>query len=156
MNKKKPTKSKPNVPLQLSFISAFSIFVFWISSRYDILEQIVIFSNKYEYLEIDEIFAVTTFLAFALSVVAYRHMLYIRMSEKELLSKNTLLTNALAEIKQLRGIIPICTSCKKIRDDIGLWHQVETYLTEHSDVLFSHALCPECLKKLYPDFADKE
>ncbi|MDA3797828.1 MAG: PAS domain-containing protein [Kiritimatiellae bacterium] len=56
-----------------------------------------------------------------------------------------------SEIKQLRGMIPICASCKKIRDDDGYWNQVETYIQNHSDAEFSHSICPECIKKLYPD-----
>jgi DNA-binding NtrC family response regulator len=67
------------------------------------------------------------------------------------------LQDALAEIKTLRGILPICSSCKKIRDDEGYWHQVEVYIRDHSEAEFSHGLCPECAKKLYPEFfADDE
>lgn len=61
------------------------------------------------------------------------------------------LQKALDEIKTLRGIIPICSSCKKIRDDQGYWNQIEVYLRDHSDAEFSHGICPECLKRLYPD-----
>lgn len=56
------------------------------------------------------------------------------------------------EIHALRGIIPICTTCKKIRDDAGYWHQVEAYVSKHSEAEFSHGACPECLQSLYPDF----
>ncbi len=58
---------------------------------------------------------------------------------------------ALAEIKTLRGIIPICAGCKKIRDDQGYWNQLEAYLTEHSEAQLSHGLCPDCRQRLYPD-----
>ncbi|MFH2053599.1 MAG: HAMP domain-containing protein [bacterium] len=61
------------------------------------------------------------------------------------------LQNAASEIKSLRGIIPICASCKKIRDDQGYWNQLETYLIEHSEAEFSHGLCPDCLKTFDPD-----
>jgi PAS domain S-box-containing protein len=60
------------------------------------------------------------------------------------------LQQALSEIKTLRGIIPICASCKKIRDDKGLWNQVEQYIKQHTDSEFSHSICPECSEKLYP------
>jgi hypothetical protein len=63
---------------------------------------------------------------------------------------NTQLTSALTELKTLRGIIPICANCKKIRDDAGYWHQVEIYIRDHSEAQFSHGLCPECIEKLYP------
>jgi hypothetical protein len=67
------------------------------------------------------------------------------------------LQNALSEIKTLRGIVPICASCKKIRDDEGYWHQVESYVRDHSEAEFSHSICPDCAKNLYPDLVkDKE
>ncbi|MCD4692088.1 MAG: PAS domain S-box protein [Calditrichales bacterium] len=66
------------------------------------------------------------------------------------------LQNALAKVKTLRGLIPICASCKKVRDDEGYWHQVETYVHEHSEAEFTHGLCPECAKKLYPEFYKKD
>ena len=62
------------------------------------------------------------------------------------------LTEALAEVKKLSGFLPICSSCKKIRDDQGYWRQVEEYIRDHSEAEFSHSICPECAKKLYPDF----
>ena len=68
--------------------------------------------------------------------------------EREKLIKE--LQNSLAEIKTLRGIIPICSVCKKIRDDKGYWKQVETYIQDHSEAEFSHSICPECA--LYPEF----
>jgi hypothetical protein len=61
------------------------------------------------------------------------------------------LTDALSEIKTLRGIIPICSNCKQIRDDEGLWSQIETYISDHSEAEFTHGYCPECVKELYPD-----
>lgn len=61
------------------------------------------------------------------------------------------LEEATRNIKILSGLIPICASCKKIRDDDGYWHQIEQYINEHSDAVFSHGLCPACAKKMYPD-----
>ncbi len=60
------------------------------------------------------------------------------------------LQEALSKVKQLSGLLPICASCKKIRDDNGYWNQIESYLREHSEAEFSHGLCPECAQKLYP------
>jgi len=65
--------------------------------------------------------------------------------------KNQELNRALSEVKTLRGLLPICSSCKKIRDDKGYWNQIEGYIGEHSEVEFSHGLCPDCAKRLYPD-----
>ena len=60
------------------------------------------------------------------------------------------------EIKVLSGLLPICASCKKIRDDKGYWNQIEKYIKEHSEAEFSHGICPECAKKLYPEFYGKK
>jgi PAS domain S-box-containing protein len=65
------------------------------------------------------------------------------------------LQDALAHVKQLSGLLPICASCKKIRDDGGYWHQVEQYVMEHTEVKFTHGVCPECMKKLYPEYYKK-
>ncbi len=65
-------------------------------------------------------------------------------------SKIVELQKASAQIKTLRGIIPICASCKKIRDDKGYWNQVEVYVRDHTEADFSHGMCPECAIKLYP------
>jgi len=64
------------------------------------------------------------------------------------------LQEALANIKTLRGLLPICSYCKKIRDDKGYWNQIESYIRDHSGAEFTHGMCPECLKKLYPDLVD--
>lgn len=61
------------------------------------------------------------------------------------------LRKAIEKIRTLRGIIPICAGCKKIRNDQGYWQQVEVYVKNHSDAEFSHGLCPECLTIMYPD-----
>lgn len=61
------------------------------------------------------------------------------------------LKNALREVKTLSGLLPICSSCKKIRDDQGYWNQIESYIQTRSDAEFSHSICPDCAKKLYPD-----
>lgn len=62
------------------------------------------------------------------------------------------LQKALADVNTLSGMLPICSSCKKIRDDEGYWNQIEGYIQKHSDAEFSHGICPDCAKKLYPDF----
>jgi integral membrane sensor domain MASE1 len=65
------------------------------------------------------------------------------------------LQGALQNVKTLSGLLPICASCKKIRDDSGYWTQVERYLTEHTQAQFSHGMCPECFSQLYPEIASK-
>jgi PAS domain S-box-containing protein len=66
------------------------------------------------------------------------------------------LQDTLAKVKQLSGMLPICSSCKQIRNDKGYWSQVEVYIRDNSEAEFTHGICPECMKKLYPDFADNK
>ena len=61
------------------------------------------------------------------------------------------LQDAMAKIKVLRGLLPICASCKKIRDDTGYWKRLEDYITDRSEAQFTHGICSECSRKLYPD-----
>jgi len=68
----------------------------------------------------------------------------------------TQLHQSLDSIKQLQGILPICSSCKKIRDDAGYWHQVDVYISKHTEVDFSHGLCEDCAQKLYPELFTSE
>lgn len=70
--------------------------------------------------------------------------------EREVLIQE--LKQALGEVKTLSGLLPICSSCKKIRDDSGYWRQIEEYVKQHSNAEFTHGICPECVKKLYPDY----
>jgi CheY-like chemotaxis protein len=70
--------------------------------------------------------------------------------ERELRRSNEELQQALREVKVLKGLVPICASCKKIRNDQGFWQQLEEYLQQHSEAEFSHGLCTPCIKKLYP------
>lgn len=74
------------------------------------------------------------------------------VERKKLLLK---LQTALAEIKQLSGLLPICAYCKKIKNDEGYWEQIETYIRDHSEVKFTHGLCPACAKMLYPEYFDQ-
>lgn len=79
-----------------------------------------------------------------------------RDSLEELVGQRTAeLRQALSEVKILSGFLPICASCKKIRDDNGYWNQIEAYISEHSDAEFSHGICPECAGKLYPELNDR-
>jgi hypothetical protein len=88
-------------------------------------------------------------------VTAILVLLYKRAAEeREHLIRE--LQDALENIKTLRGLLPICSSCKKIRDDHGYWNQLETYIGTHTGAEFTHGLCPECVRKLYPDYSEKK
>jgi len=141
-------RRKVHIELLLIFVSA--IFFFQLSKRIDLLELIYDFSRAHEDWELDEFFALGLFLALVFFVFAFRRIIDLGKRNKEL-------NQALEEIKELKGIIPICSSCKKIRDDGGYWHEVEVYVKNHTEAEFSHGLCPECAKKIYPkSFKDKE
>ncbi|MEY4703974.1 MAG: hypothetical protein RL042_170 [Nitrospirota bacterium] len=90
-------------------------------------------------------------LARASSALALKKEMDCRKArEEELRRSNAELQQALREVKVLRGLIPICASCKKIRNDDGFWQQLEEYIGEHSEAEFSHGICQPCVKKLYP------
>ena len=71
---------------------------------------------------------------------------------QDLKKQNEELSQAMSEIKVLRGFVPVCASCKKIRNEQGYWEQLEVYLEQHSEAQFSHGLCQECIKRLYPKY----
>ncbi|MFC1523204.1 hypothetical protein ACFL6N_00295 [Thermodesulfobacteriota bacterium] len=79
-------------------------------------------------------------------VIALIHSLRIKQHE---------LKDALNEVKMLSGLLPICASCKQIRDEDGTWNHLESYISEHSEAVFSHSICPKCVKELYPDYYNK-
>ncbi len=84
-------------------------------------------------------------------IQGHLELLYLN---QQLGDKNQQLTDYIEEIQTLRGIIPICASCKNIRDDDGYWQAVEKYISDRSHATFSHGICPECIPKLYPEFKD--
>jgi DNA-binding response OmpR family regulator len=75
-------------------------------------------------------------------------------SVEALREKNGELQDALIQVKLLSGLLPICSGCKKIRDNEGYWSQVESYIQQHSEATFTHGMCPECLKKYYPELKE--
>ena len=74
----------------------------------------------------------------------------------ELMKSIEIIEHLKRELNVLRGIIPICAACKKVRDDKGYWQQVEAYVRDRSEAEFSHSICPDCIDKLYPDYIRKE
>jgi hypothetical protein len=152
---KRPSTKKPDPKKELIFILLCGFVIFAISARYDIFEKFIKFSNAHDKWQIDEILVLMSALFFAFLVFSVRRWRELAQSDQELRMRNEALEKSLIEIKRLRGILPICAACKKIRDDQGYWHQVEMYLHEHSDVEFSHSICPDCARKLYPDFSEE-
>ena len=102
----------------------------------------------------DEETGVNTIKEGAQDYIVKRHInnYTIRLSIRYAIERQKLLSN----IKQLKGLLPICSHCKKIRNDKGYWQKVKVYIRQHSDADFSHSLCPACVKMLYPEFYAQE
>lgn len=92
-------------------------------------------------------YATTFIIRFIISYLTVTFLFYIMESQR---------TKAQKEVKVLSGLLPICSSCKNIRDDKGYWSQIEGYIQKHSNAQFSHSVCPKCAKKLYPDLDVKK
>ncbi|MEM7031944.1 MAG: response regulator [Chloroflexota bacterium] len=87
--------------------------------------------------------------AITIAMARFDDMMTLRRLNQEL-------SDALAKVKLLSGLLPICASCKKIRDDSGYWQQLEVYIAQHSEASFTHGICPDCTKELYPDFFSED
>lgn len=135
------------IAIELSIIAFILIASFFLFSKFDILEKVVAFANEYEKYEVDEILSTLIVLTFCLLWFSVRRW-------RETIKNNKELQDALYTIKKLEGIIPICSHCKKIRDDKGSWNRLEKYICEHSDAQFSHSICEKCLKKHYSEDDD--
>ncbi len=81
-----------------------------------------------------------------------KNQLELKRKSELLTQKNIELQKAVEHINTLHGILPICSYCKQIRNDGGAWQQIEEYVREHTDADFSHGICPDCLKKNFPDY----
>jgi CheY-like chemotaxis protein len=90
-------------------------------------------------------------LQIAVELALHKHR--VDMEKQKLTNE---LKDALEKVKLLSGMLPICSSCKKVRDDRGYWNQIEVYIRDHSEAEFSHGICPECAKKLYPEYFKEE
>lgn len=146
----------------LIIIIILSVVVLSLAVIFDLFDRFVYWYIEYEEPdELEEIIVVLLVLSFAFAVFSWRRwrelMLEIKKrvtAEELLVTERDMLQKALAEIKTLRGIVPICASCKKIRNDEGYWQQVEVYVSANCEVEFSHGICPDCMKGLYTDDED--
>ncbi len=134
----------------LYLLVALSVLVFIMAGRFDILESIIAFFHRYEEYELDEILTVFVFLSFGSAVFAFRRWGEHHLANKNLERSNRDLIHAMAEIKHLKSILPICASCKAIRDENGEWHTLETYIENNTGTIFTHSICDNCTDKLYP------
>jgi len=90
-----------------------------------------------------------------ISLYSFRDISERRRLLEDKSSLVTSLSEAISELKTLRGIIPICSSCKKIRDDTGYWQQVDEYLSRFGEMEFTHGVCPDCRRELYGPSPDE-
>ncbi|UCC89178.1 MAG: response regulator [Anaerolineales bacterium] len=88
--------------------------------------------------------------AMTIAMARFADMMELRRLNSELQARNQELEEAMAQVKILRGLLPICMGCKRIRNDGGYWEKLETYIRDHSEAQFSHGLCPDCARELYP------
>ena len=90
--------------------------------------------------------------AITIAIARFGDLMSLRYLNTELEARNSELQEALDKVNLLSGLLPICSHCKKIRDDEGYWQQVEVYIRDHSEAEFSHGICPDCMRNYYPDF----
>ena len=138
------TDYKSTQKRDLLVIVIFALIVYLLSNGLDLQERIDRICDLFERFEIDE------FIPVALALVP-ASMIYVRRRWRELSLVNLRLEGAQSEIEHLRGIMPLCCNGKKIRDDTGYWHEVEAYFKKHLDTAFTHGICNDCIKTLYPD-----
>jgi hypothetical protein len=100
-----------------------------------------------------QVLMLSYFLIFAIGILGIFFSFWL--SKREYIERSRLieeLENALNDVRTLKGYIPICASCKNVRNDEGYWDQIEKYIRDRSEAEFSHSICPDCMKKLYPKF----
>jgi hypothetical protein len=126
------------------FMGAFEIY-YDITEKKQSLERLLLISFA-----IVIVLALSVLIISAMNVVKEKRRLTERKRAEDEREKLIIeVQNALAKVRTLSGLLPICSSCKKIRDDKGYWNQLETYILEHSEAEFTHGFCPDCMKNLY-------
>ena len=139
------------ITVDIIIVTLVTLLSYFMFSLFDVMEKIVEISSKYEQYEIDEIISTFIVLAFLMVWFSFRRWKDSISLGFVIKKKNEELQKALDEVRQLKGILPICSYCKKIRCDSGYWEQVDIYLQKHSEADISHGICPECLEKHYPE-----
>lgn len=136
------------IQIELIGIILTAVAVFFISGQYDVFEAVLEFLQAHEEYELDEIIMVFVFLVFGMAFFSFQRWQEQKELNRSLEQKNRELKDAARKIKQLQKMIPICASCKKIRDEDG-WQDFESYISKKTDTTFSHSICPDCSEKLY-------
>lgn len=137
-------------PMVVFYVTGKKAGLFWVATSLVVATWIFFFTSA------RELYGVLSPLRYLLTYTIVAAIAYGLDSSRthyyqELLVEKMALEKALQQIKTLRGLLPICASCKSIRDDRGYWSRIETYLDEHSELKLSHGICPACMEKLYPE-----
>jgi hypothetical protein len=137
------------VPRLVNDRNTFLALVLGLQSLWNVLricDTIFIEGNLVDYMSASGFNALTTVVFFSGNIFLIIGLIILNSQRVEFD-----LRASMEEIRTLRGIIPICSVCKKIRDDQGLWNQIEEYISGHSEAEFTHGICPECMKNLHPE-----
>lgn len=141
---------------ELWLIGFASIVVFCVSAWIDLFSTTLSWLYRHDTWQLDEIFTVMVFLAGAFALYSRRrwHELKAEMREREKAEESNRrlimsLEKALTEVRTLRGLLPLCAWCKKVRDDTGYWMELESYIQANSDARVTHGICPDCARKAF-------
>jgi hypothetical protein len=140
----------------LVIILGVSVIIFVLSAFFDVFNKAISWIYRHDTWQLDELFTVAVYLAVAISIYAwrrhrelldeYRHRQKAEAEKAELVPE---LERALADVTTLRTLLPICSSCKRIRDPKGYWDPVEVYIENHTSAKINDGLCPDCARKMY-------
>lgn len=141
---------------EMVLIALLAVLVWLMAGRLELLDRVTEFTRLHEHWELDELVVSTTFMGLALGVFVFRRWREACHVAHRLELQRQELEQALGEVRQLQGIIPICAACKKVRDEGGYWQQVEEYVSNHSTAEFSHSLCLECTHVYFAELTDEQ
>jgi hypothetical protein len=141
---------------ELTVILLVGVLVFALSATFDVFNRIIAWLYRHDTWQIDELFTVSLYLVLAIAIYAWRRhrelVIQTRLRERAESESARLipeLESALDDVSTLKKLLPLCSSCKKVRDDRGYWSRVEEYVEIHYQARFDDGLCPECARKLY-------
>jgi hypothetical protein len=148
---------------ELMVIAVLSVLVFAFSATFDIFNKIISWVYSHDTWQLDELFTVAIYLVVATAIYAWRRYAelidQVRRREQAETEKARLipeLDNARADVSALKKLLPICSSCKRVRDDTGYWNQVEVYIESHLLARLDDGICPDCARKLYGNAIRRE
>jgi uncharacterized membrane protein SirB2 len=147
---------KPPPSRDFIIITSVSIVVFTISATFDIFNSIISWIYRHDTWQLDELFTVAVYLVFAITIYARRRHreLVVQMQLRKQVEAEKAqiipeLERARADVSVLKRLLPICSSCKRVRDDKGYWNRVEVYIETHFFTKLDDGTCPDCARELY-------